>query len=79
MIKADPAKSNFIKYFSLILLVFQTTSAVLLLRYSRIVAPKTENGVEAKRYLSSTAVVCGEILKTLTCVVIIWVQEGNLS
>ncbi len=79
MSASDLAKSNFIKYLSLILLVFQTTSAVLLLRYSRTVSTKTENGTEAKRYLSSTAVVCGEVLKTLTCVVIIWVQEGNLT
>ena len=68
--------SNFIKYLSLVLLVLQTTSVVLLLRYSRTAPTKTENGQEAKRYLSSTAVVCGEILKTLTCVLIIWLQTG---
>lgn len=69
--------SNFIKYLSLVLLVLQTSSVVLLLRYSRTVPTKTESGEPAKRYLTSTAVVNGEILKTLTCVVLVWAQTGK--
>jgi UDP-sugar transporter A1/2/3 len=76
MKSGQTGSGNFIKYFSLILLIFQTTAVVLLLRYSRTASSKSENGQENKRYLSSTAVVCGEILKTLTCIIIIWVQSG---
>lgn len=68
--------NNFIKYFSLCLLILQTTSLVLVMRYSRI-AGKTEEGVEPVRYLSSTAVVCAEIMKLITCVFIIWYQQGT--
>lgn len=67
--------NNFIKYFSLCLLILQTTSLVLVMRYSRI-AGKTETGEQPDRYLSSTAVVCAEIMKLITCVLIIWVQTG---
>lgn len=63
--------SNFIKYFSLILLILQTTGLVLFMRYSRTVSTG-----DSARYLSSTAVVCAEVLKLITCVVIIWVQTG---
>lgn len=67
--------NNFIKYFSLCLLILQTTSLVLVMRYSRI-AGKTEGGEEPVRYLSSTAVVCAEIMKLITCVLIIWYQQN---
>jgi UDP-sugar transporter A1/2/3 len=65
--------NSFIKYFSLCLLILQTTSLVLVMRYSRI-AGKTEDSIEPDRYLSSTAVVCAEIMKLITCLIIIWVQ-----
>ncbi len=68
---------NFIKYFSLILLIFQTSSLVLVMRYSRTASTQSENG-ESKRYLSSTAVVCAEIMKLITCVFIIWYQTGSV-
>ena len=68
--------NNFIKYFSLSLLIIQTTSLVLVMRYSRTVTTKNENGEVADRYLSSTAVVCAEILKLITCLLIIWAQSG---
>ncbi len=73
MVKKD---NNFIKYFSLCLLILQTTSLVLVMRYSRI-SGKTEDNVQPDRYLSSTAVVCAEIMKLFTCVIIIWVQAGK--
>ena len=53
----------------------ETTSLVLVMRYSRI-AGKTEDGKEPVRYLSSTAVVCAEVIKLITCVIIIWYQQG---
>ena len=68
--KPGQGNSNFIKYFSLVLLILQTTSLVLFMRYSRTVS--TNDGV---RYLSSTAVVSAEVL--ITCLVIIWVQAGR--
>ena len=48
--------SKLVKYMSLVLLVFQTTSIVVVIRYSRT-TPDEEKG----RYLSSTAVV-GKVL-----------------
>jgi len=48
--------SKLVKYMSLVLLVFQTTSIVIVIRYSRT-TPDEEKG----RYLSSTAVV-GKVL-----------------
>lgn len=68
--------NNFIKYFSLSLLILQTTSLVLVMRYSRTSTIKTENGQPADRYLSSTAVVCAEIMKLIACLLIIWAQAG---
>jgi len=73
MIKKD---NNFIKYFSLTLLILQTTSLVLVMRYSRITG-KTDGDVQPDRYLSSTAVVCAEIMKLITCLIIIWIQAGK--
>lgn len=70
------SNQNFIKYFSLILLILQTSSLVLVMRYSRTSSTKNESGQTQQRYLSSTAVVCAEIMKLFTCVIIIWVQTG---
>jgi hypothetical protein len=56
------------KWLSLIALVFQTTSLVLLLRYSRT--------MKAERYLSSTAIVTAEFLKGLICLVLVWFENG---
>ncbi|XP_051525776.1 solute carrier family 35 member A3a [Myxocyprinus asiaticus] len=50
-----------LKYLSLGVLVFQTTSLVLTMRYSR-----TLQG-DGPRYLASSAVVVAELLKILTC------------
>jgi UDP-sugar transporter A1/2/3 len=68
--------SNFIKYFSLVLLILQTTSLVLVMRYSRTSPSKSEDGTPTQRYLSSTAVVCAEVMKLFACVAIIWFQAG---
>ncbi|XP_036200422.1 UDP-N-acetylglucosamine transporter isoform X2 [Myotis myotis] len=55
-----------LKYLSLGILVFQTTSLVLTMRYSRTFKE------EGPRYLSSTAVVVAEILKIMACVLLVY-------
>jgi len=64
--------ANFIKYLSLVLLIVQTTSIVLVMRYSRTVET---SGKDAPRYLSSTAVVCSELLKLVACVLLVWYEK----
>ncbi|XP_071952796.1 UDP-N-acetylglucosamine transporter-like [Antedon mediterranea] len=61
-----------LKYISLGILILQTTSLVLMMRYSRTVQD------DGPRYLSSTAVVCAEILKVLACLVLVAYQEGGI-
>ncbi|KFP82637.1 UDP-N-acetylglucosamine transporter, partial [Apaloderma vittatum] len=63
--KSEEMSTN-LKYLSLGILVFQTTSLVLTMRYSR-----TLKG-EGPRYLSSTAVVIAELLKILACVLLVY-------
>lgn len=79
--KTNPSKANsdkFIKYLSLMLLILQTSSLVLVMRYSRTASVTNENGKQGQRYLSSTAVVCAEIMKLATCIIIIWFQSGKI-
>ena len=73
---AQPGNANFIKYLSLVLLIFQTTGLVLVMRYSRTTTVKDDDGKDV-RYLSSTAVVCAEVMKLITCVILIWYQSGT--
>uniref|UniRef100_A0A3B4A3L8 Solute carrier family 35 member A3b n=1 Tax=Periophthalmus magnuspinnatus TaxID=409849 RepID=A0A3B4A3L8_9GOBI len=61
-----------LKYISLGVLVLQTTSLVLTMRYSRTLEE------EGPRYLSSSAVVSAEFLKIAVCTLIVFVQS-NLS
>lgn len=63
---ADKAMSANLKYLSLGILVFQTTSLVLTMRYSRTLKE------EGPRYLSSTAVVVAEILKIMACILLVY-------
>lgn len=65
--------SEAFKYVSLAVLVVQTTTLVLVLRYSRTAA------VEGPRYLSSTAIVSSETLKMIICILLILRDEGTLS
>ncbi|KAI4809168.1 hypothetical protein KUCAC02_018076 [Chaenocephalus aceratus] len=67
-----PAHSSRLKYVSLGVLVFQTTSLVLTMRYSRTLK---EDG---PRYLASSAVVSAEVLKILVCTLIVF-MENNFS
>ncbi|XP_038574332.1 solute carrier family 35 member A3b isoform X1 [Micropterus salmoides] len=61
-----------LKYVSLGVLVLQTTSLVLTMRYSRTLR---EDGL---RYLASSAVVSAEVLKILACTFLIF-MENNFS
>ncbi|XP_077680070.1 UDP-N-acetylglucosamine transporter isoform X2 [Eretmochelys imbricata] len=58
--------STNLKYLSLGILVFQTTSLVLTMRYSRTLKE------EGPRYLSSTAVVVAEFLKIMACILLVY-------
>lgn len=60
-----------LKYLSLGILVFQTTSLVLTMRYSR-----TLQG-DGPRYLASSAVVVAEFLKILTCVGLVFKDNSE--
>uniref|UniRef100_A0A8C6SUY2 Solute carrier family 35 member A3b n=1 Tax=Neogobius melanostomus TaxID=47308 RepID=A0A8C6SUY2_9GOBI len=59
-----------LKYLSLGILVLQTTSLVLTMRYSRTLK---EDG---PRYLPSAAVVSAELLKITVCTIIVLVQNN---
>ncbi|KAL4634747.1 UDP-N-acetylglucosamine transporter isoform X1 [Arapaima gigas] len=65
--------STKLKYMSLGVLVFQTTSLVLTMRYSR-----TLQG-EGPRYLASSAVVSAELLKIFTCVLLVYKDHSESS
>ncbi|XP_040911213.1 solute carrier family 35 member A3b isoform X2 [Toxotes jaculatrix] len=65
-------QSSRLKYMSLGVLVLQTTSLVLTMRYSRTLK---EDG---PRYLASSAVVSAEVLKILACTVLVF-MENNFS
>lgn len=63
--------SHSLKYVSLGVLVLQTTSLVLTMRYSRTLK---EDG---PRYLASSAVVSAEVLKIFACTVLIFVENSE--
>ncbi|XP_054764035.1 UDP-N-acetylglucosamine transporter-like isoform X2 [Lytechinus pictus] len=60
-----------LKYVSLGVLIVQTTTLVLTMRYSRTVQS------EGPRYLSSTAVVLAECMKIVACILLVYFQEGG--
>ncbi|XP_073499159.1 UDP-N-acetylglucosamine transporter isoform X2 [Phyllobates terribilis] len=62
----EPTMASHLKYISLGILVFQTTSLVLTMRYSRTLKE------EGPRYLSSTAVVAAEVLKIVACILLVY-------
>ncbi|KAM3865821.1 solute carrier family 35 member A3b [Diretmus argenteus] len=61
-----------LKYVSLGILVVQTTSLVLTMRYSRTLKE------EGPRYLASSAVVSAEVLKIFTCILLVF-REHNFN
>lgn len=60
-----------LKYVSLGVLVLQTTSLVLTMRYSRTLTS------EGPRYLASSAVVLAELLKILACVLLVFKEHSE--
>uniref|UniRef100_A0A3B5LJB6 Solute carrier family 35 member A3b n=1 Tax=Xiphophorus couchianus TaxID=32473 RepID=A0A3B5LJB6_9TELE len=68
MVSSTPHPSR-LKYLSLGVLVLQTTSLVLTMRYSRT---QKEDG---PRYLASSAVVAAEVLKIFTCTFIVFMEN----
>ncbi|XP_061636208.1 UDP-N-acetylglucosamine transporter-like isoform X2 [Phyllopteryx taeniolatus] len=58
--------SSRLKYLSLGVLVFQTTSLVLIMRYSRTLP------AEGPRYLASSAVVAAEVVKIFICLMLVF-------
>ncbi|XP_029970553.1 solute carrier family 35 member A3b isoform X1 [Salarias fasciatus] len=69
---AAMASSSKLKYLSLGVLVLQTTSLVLTMRYSRTLKE------EGPQYLASSAVVSAEVLKIITCTVLVF-KDNNYS
>lgn len=67
----DKTMSANLKYLSLGILVFQTTSLVLTMRYSRTLKE------EGPRYLSSTAVVVAELLKITACILLVYKDSSK--
>lgn len=65
--------SSRLKYLSLGVLVFQTTSLVLTMRYSRTLQ------AEGPRYLASSAVVLAEVMKILTCVLLVFKEHSECT
>ncbi|XP_031710701.1 solute carrier family 35 member A3b isoform X2 [Anarrhichthys ocellatus] len=68
----SPPHSVRLKYLSLAVLVLQTTSLVLTMRYSRTLKE------DSPRYLASSAVVSAELLKILVCTLLVF-KENNFS
>lgn len=58
-------------YMSLGVLVLQTTSLVLTMRYSRTLIE------DSPRYLASSAVVSAEVLKIFICALLVLVENGK--
>ncbi|CAF4198490.1 unnamed protein product, partial [Adineta steineri] len=56
-------------WISLLVLVCQTTSLVLLLRYSRT--------VNSEKYLPSTAIMIAEFLKGIVCIFLVWLETDR--
>lgn len=65
--------SSQLKYVSLGVLVLQTTSLVLTMRYSRTLDS------EGPRYLASSAVVCAEVLKIIACLLLVFKDHSEFS
>ncbi|CAB3404591.1 unnamed protein product [Caenorhabditis bovis] len=66
----QPETSSNLKLISLVVLIVQTTALVLTLRYSQT------QPTDGPKYLSSTAVVCAEIVKLFTCFFVLYRNNG---
>ncbi|XP_015432625.1 PREDICTED: UDP-galactose translocator [Dufourea novaeangliae] len=69
MIKSQQRSGDTLKYISLITLTLQNALVGLSMRYARIRS--------GDMFLSSTAVFMAEIVKLLTCLVLVFYEEGN--
>lgn len=67
----EEKQNQFLKTASLIVLVFQTTASTLVMRYSRT--------LPGEKYISSTAVCLQEVIKLVTCALILALQSGSLT
>ncbi|XP_039590484.1 UDP-N-acetylglucosamine transporter-like isoform X1 [Polypterus senegalus] len=68
--QSDNSMTLKLKYLSLGILVFQTTSLVLTMRYSRTL------NEEGPRYLASSAVVVAEVMKIAACILLVFKANG---
>ncbi|KAG0183816.1 hypothetical protein DFQ28_000836, partial [Apophysomyces sp. BC1034] len=60
------------KQLSLVVLVVQNSTLVLMMRYSRIVQKPGQ-----PMYIASTAVFLAEVLKIITCLIVMWQQQES--
>ncbi|KAI8646602.1 UDP-galactose transporter [Parasitella parasitica] len=60
-----------IKYLSLIILVVQNSALILVMRYTRA------NVEEDKLYLASTAVVMSEVIKSIVCLIVLYLAPDS--
>jgi solute carrier family 35 (UDP-sugar transporter), member A1/2/3 len=67
-----------IKYIALLLLVFQNTFLIVLMRYSRH-RTTSDGSTPLPLYAASTAVFMMEIVKFITCHCVILFENGHLS
>ena len=65
------SKLLYFKYLSLLVLTIQTTTLVMILRYSRINYDTNEGN-----YISSTAIVCSEFIKLIVCLILLTYESG---
>lgn len=63
-------KRAYLKYGSLIMLVFQNSALSITMRMAR---------TQKELFISSTAVIMGELLKLITCLAMIRIDEGRQS
>jgi UDP-sugar transporter A1/2/3 len=60
-----------IKYLSLLILVVQNSALILVMRYTRA------NVEQDKLYLASTAVVMSEVIKSVVCLVVLYLSVAD--
>lgn len=71
MNKQQPRSSQTLKYVSLVTLTLQNATVGLSMRYAR-----TRSG---DMFLSSTAVVMAEVVKLITCLILVFFEEGSFA
>ncbi len=64
-------EGNYLKWICLAVLIIQNASTILLLRYVRT--------VPGDMFLSTTAIVCQEIIKIITSVILLFLETNDLA